>query len=87
VLSGARGLGYNMAQGLAEAGVEGIALLDYQEALGLVAAEKLAQESGIKAVFVRVDVRDTESVVNAVDQVHKEFGKITTVINAAGIAE
>jgi NAD(P)-dependent dehydrogenase (short-subunit alcohol dehydrogenase family) len=76
-----------MAQGLAEAGIEGIALLDYQEALGLVAAEKLAEESGIKTLFVRMDVRDTDSVVTAVDQVHKAFGKITTVINAAGIAE
>jgi NAD(P)-dependent dehydrogenase (short-subunit alcohol dehydrogenase family) len=76
-----------MAQGLAEAGIEGIALLDYQEALGLVAADKLSKESGIKTLFVRMDVRDTDSVVTAVDRVHKEFGKITTVINAAGIAE
>jgi NAD(P)-dependent dehydrogenase (short-subunit alcohol dehydrogenase family) len=86
-ISGARGLGYNMAQGLAEAGAQGIALLDYQEALGLLAVEKLRQDTGVEAKFIRSDVRDTSSVISAVNAVHEHFGKIDIALNAAGIAE
>jgi NAD(P)-dependent dehydrogenase (short-subunit alcohol dehydrogenase family) len=76
-----------MAQGMAEAGAKSIALFDYQEALGLLAAEKLQQDTGVQTMFVRVDVRDTESVVSGVNAVHERFGKINVALNAAGIAE
>jgi NAD(P)-dependent dehydrogenase (short-subunit alcohol dehydrogenase family) len=76
-----------MAQGLAEAGAQGICILDYQEALGMVASEKLQNDTGVDVKFVRVDIRDTQSVVKAVEAVHQYYGKIDIVINAAGIAE
>jgi NAD(P)-dependent dehydrogenase (short-subunit alcohol dehydrogenase family) len=76
-----------MAQGIAEAGALSIAILDYQEALGLLAAEKLKLDTGVDTIFVRVDVRHTDSVVSAVNAVHEHFGKINIALNAAGIAE
>ncbi|KAF2670588.1 NAD(P)-binding protein [Microthyrium microscopicum] len=87
ITGGARGLGYNMAQGLAEAGIKGIAILDFQEALGMVSAEKLKADTGVATKFIRVDVRDAAGVADAVAAAHDHFGKLDVVINAAGIAD
>lgn len=76
-----------MAQGFAEAGVKGVAVFDYQEALGMMAAEKLKSDTGVDVKFVRVDVRDAMSVQDAVTTAFNHFGRIDVAINAAGIAE
>jgi len=85
--SGARGLGYNMAEGLAHAGMNGIALFDYQKELGSASARRLEAETGAKVHFFAVDVRDAPSVASAVDSVYQKFGRLDVAINAAGIAE
>ena len=86
-LSAGRGLGFNMAQGLAEVGVRGIAILDVQQDIGDQAAQELGEQTGVDVRFYRVDVRDGQSVRQAVQDVVDHFGEINVLINAAGIAE
>lgn len=85
--SAGRGLGFNMAQGLAEVGVRGIAILDVQQDIGDRAAQELGEQTGVDVRFYRVDVRDDKSVRHAVQDVVDHFGEINILINAAGIAE
>lgn len=47
-------------------------------------AENVASELGTRAVFI--DVTDEVSVKNAVREVEKDFGKITVLVNASGVA-
>lgn len=76
-----------MAQGLAEVGIKGIAILDVQREIGVRAAQELGEQSGVDVRFYRVDVRDEQSVRQAVRDVADHFGKIDILVNAAGIAE
>lgn len=84
---GARGLGHNMAQALAEVGVRGIAILDVQQDLGDRAAQELSDQSGIDVRFYRADVRDGLAMSQTMEDVVSHFGELSVVINAAGIAE
>ena len=85
--SAGRGLGLNMAQALAEAGVRGIAILDVQREIGDKAAQELGEQTGVDVRFYPVDVRDGESVGQTVQDVVDHFGAVNVLINAAGIAE
>ncbi|OCK80914.1 NAD(P)-binding protein [Lepidopterella palustris CBS 459.81] len=87
VTGGGRGLGYNMAQALAEVGIKGIALMDLNKENGDAAAKELAEETGIDVRFYQVDVRDYGSVTGAVKDVISHYGKIDVLINSAGIAD
>jgi len=87
VSSGGRGLGYNMCQAMAEAGVSGIAILDVQRDLGDKAAAELATQTGVDVRFYQVDVRDETAVQNTMDDVYNHFGKIDILVSSAGIAE
>ncbi|SMY19682.1 unnamed protein product [Zymoseptoria tritici ST99CH_1A5] len=87
VSGGARGLGLNMAQALAEAGVDNIALIDVNEEAGVKAAQDLQDQTGVKVIFVKVDLRNDEDIQAAVTQVAQTFGGINVLVNSAGIAE
>lgn len=76
-----------MAQGLAEVGVRGIAILDVQQEIGDVAARDLAAQTGVDVRFYQVDVRDNLAVGQAVQDVVRHYGDVNILINAAGIAE
>lgn len=76
-----------MAQALAEAGVQGIAIMDVQKELGDHAAEELSSQTGVDVRFYQVDVRDGFAIANAVEDVVNHFGKIDILISSAGIAE
>ena len=82
-----RGLGFNMAQALAEVGVRGIAILDVQRDIGEEAARSLQTQTGVDARFYGVDVRDAAGVRQTVEDVMGHFGALDVLINAAGIAE
>lgn len=82
-----RGLGLNMAQAFAEAGVRGIAILDVQKAIGDKAAQDLSDQTGVNVRFYQVDVRDAEAVNHTIEDVVNRFGRLDVLINAAGIAE
>ena len=85
--SGGRGLGYNMAQALAEVGVRGIAIMDVQQELGDKAARTLSEQTGIDVRFYRIDVRDGQAMGQTIQDVVDHYGQLDILINAAGIAE
>ncbi|KAK5276716.1 hypothetical protein LTR16_010792, partial [Cryomyces antarcticus] len=87
VTGGGRGLGYNMAQALCEAGVTGIAIMDVQQELGDKSARELSEQTGVDVRFYKVDVRDGSAISGAVQDVVDHFGRIDVLINAAGIAD
>lgn len=83
VTGGTGGLGGAVCGGLAEAGVN-LAIGDIvEERLNETAA--VVQKLGVKAITVKTDVTDQQSLGNFVDQTVKEFGKIDILINCAGI--
>ncbi|KAM3419476.1 hypothetical protein BST61_g5402 [Cercospora zeina] len=87
VTGGARGLGFNMAQALAEVGVRGIAIMDVQQELGDNSARQLSEQTGIDVRFYKVDVRDGDAMNQTVRDVAEYYGSIDVLINAAGIAD
>jgi len=84
VTGGARGLGFAMAEALAAHGAD-VALLDRLETVE-ASAGRLVDSSGVRAVGVRVDVTDQDSVNRAFAAVGDQLGVPTVLINAAGIA-
>lgn len=87
VTGGGRGLGYNMAQALAEVGIAGIAIMDVQQELGERSAQALSEQTGIDVRFYKVDVRDGHAINQAVQDVKDHYGSIDVLISAAGIAD
>ncbi|EME49652.1 hypothetical protein DOTSEDRAFT_68433 [Dothistroma septosporum NZE10] len=87
VTGGGRGLGFNMAQALAEVGVRGIAIMDVQQELGDKAARELGEQTGIDVRFYRIDVRDGQAMGQVIQDVVDHFGRLDVLINAAGIAD
>ena len=87
VVTGAStGLGVQMAKALANQGCNIVAMARRQNLIDDVAAE-IAKEYGVKAVGIRCDITDTESVDSAVDAALAEFGRIDILINNAGICK
>ncbi|MCJ1387592.1 hypothetical protein MMC18_000435 [Xylographa bjoerkii] len=87
ITGAARGLGWNMAQALAEVGIKAIALIDVQQEIGDAAASELHESTGIPVQFYKVDIRDEKAIAEVVIKVTKEFGSLDVMINSAGIAE
>lgn len=83
VTGGGRGIGRAIARRLTEAGAS-LVIGDIDSALANKAVEELPGDSR-RAVAVRLDVTDQESVEQAVRKVLDEFGKIDILINNAGI--
>lgn len=83
ITGAAQGLGFAMAQNLAEAGAH-IALLDMQEDAVKSAAATLS-EKGIDAQGFAVNVTDETAVESAFDAVIAHYGKLNGLINCAGI--
>lgn len=84
---GARGLGWNMSQALAEAGAKAIALLDVKQDLGDAAAAELHSTTGIPVQFYKVDVRDEKAIADVVAKLASDLGSVDIVINSAGVVE
>ena len=84
---GARGLGWNMSQALAEAGAKAIALLDVKQELGDSSAAELHRTTGIPVQFYKVDVRDAKAISEVVGMVNHDLGSVDIVINSAGVVE
>lgn len=87
-MSEARAIVTGGASGLGEATVRKIikqggkaAILDLSEERG----QKLIEELGESAVFVKTDVTSEQDVSNAVSKAIESFGSINTVVNCAGI--
>jgi 2-hydroxycyclohexanecarboxyl-CoA dehydrogenase len=84
VTGGAGGIGTAIADALAAAGVR-VAVGDLDEAR----AQKVADEVGVRherpTVGVGLDVGETASVRNALDQVESQLGPVDILVNNAGI--
>ena len=81
VTGGASGLGEATVKRLTDAGAN-VAIFDLNEELGA----KLAEQSGDRVIFQRVDVPDEESVANAISDTMAKFDAIHICCNFAGIA-
>ncbi|KAI9787436.1 MAG: hypothetical protein M1816_007484 [Peltula sp. TS41687] len=87
VTGGARGLGFNIAQGLAEVGAKGIVLMDINQELGDAAAAELHEKCQVPVTFYKVDVRDEKAIATVIDNVVETYGSVDVVVNSAGIAD
>ena len=84
VTGGSRGLGLEIATGLAEAGAK-IAITGRREQF-LASAEKELQARGVAPLVLTCDVTAPEQVAAAVSATLTAFGRIDILINNAGIA-
>ncbi|WP_423409457.1 3-hydroxyacyl-CoA dehydrogenase [Heyndrickxia sp. MSNUG] len=80
VSGGASGLGEATVRNIIKQGGKA-AILDLSEERG----QKLVEELGESAVFVKTDVSSEQDVSNAVSKAIDSFGSINTVVNCAGI--
>jgi len=82
ITGGASGLGLATARYMAEDRGAKVAILDLNDEAGTKAAAELGED---KAMYVRTDVSDSESVAAALDAVTAKFGAIHVTINCAAI--
>ena len=78
-----RGLGYAIAQGLAEAGAT--VVLNGRKAEPLASAAKTLTDVGLRAFTSLFDVTDGEAVRAAVATIEREHGRLDILVNNAGI--
>jgi NAD(P)-dependent dehydrogenase (short-subunit alcohol dehydrogenase family) len=79
-----KGLGFEMARQLGQAGVT-VVLAARDPQKGEAAAEKLRGE-GLDAQFVKLDVTNQEDYTAAAAAIENKFGKLDILINNAGIS-
>lgn len=84
ITGAAEGLGFAMAQSLAQRGMN-LVLTDIDESLLSAAAEKLST-SGTKLISVPLDVTKPEQWQQAVAVATEAFGKVHMLINNAGVS-
>ena len=83
VTGGARTLGFDMAEALAEAGAD-VVITSRTLANAEKSAEELAQATGRDILPVELDVADEAQVEGAVGKALDHFGRIDILINNAG---
>jgi len=83
VTGAARGIGRAIAERLAAAGAE-VFVADRDEAEGEVTAKAIAAAGG-KARFVKLDVTDPAMIVEAVEAIYRQHGRVDVLVNNAGI--
>ncbi|PKS13164.1 hypothetical protein jhhlp_000508 [Lomentospora prolificans] len=85
VTGAADGIGYAVAEGMAEAGAN-VALWYNSNDAAIAKAAALAGKHGVKASAYKVDVSDSKAVQDTLDVVVKDFGKIDSFVANAGMA-
>ncbi len=85
ITGAARGIGYAIAQRLAQEGANVVIFDLCPEEAGDEAAKAIAEQCGVMALFRRVDVSNYEAVQIAVKALSKELGGIDILVNNAGI--
>lgn len=83
ITGGGRGLGYSLAEALAEQGMR-VAVFDVLPEVEESAA-RLAERFGVETVGIRVDVTDPEQIERAFERVTTELGVPQVLLTAAGI--
>ncbi|MDX1934715.1 MAG: SDR family oxidoreductase [Capsulimonadales bacterium] len=84
VTGGSKGLGYEMARALAEAGAD-VALVSRTEHEVRTAAQSIAAATGRKVVPFVADVARTDAVRLLADDLDGTFGQVDILINNAGV--
>ncbi len=84
VTGGNRGLGYAIAQGLAEAGAS-VAVTSRDRARAEAAASKLSQQTGRPCLGLSLEVRRQDQVEAAVARTVAELGGLDILVNNAGL--
>ncbi|KAL6230625.1 hypothetical protein BDW75DRAFT_222052 [Aspergillus navahoensis] len=85
VTGAADGIGYAVAEAMAEAGGD-VALWYHSNDAAIAKAEGLAKAHGVRAVAYKVDVSDPDAVQSIISAVVKDFGKIDVFVANAGMA-
>ncbi|KAL2869902.1 uncharacterized protein BJX67DRAFT_347269 [Aspergillus lucknowensis] len=83
VTGAADGIGYAVAEGMAEAGGD-VALWYRSNDSAVAKAEGLAKAHGVRAVAYKVDVTDPEAVQQAIADVVRDFSRIDVFVANAG---
>jgi NAD(P)-dependent dehydrogenase (short-subunit alcohol dehydrogenase family) len=83
VTGGGKGIGRQMAQGLAEGGANLVLCARKAERCEQTAAE--LEELGVKALGLGCDVRDPDQVQAVVARTVAEFGAVDVLVNNAGV--
>ena len=84
VTGGARGLGWEMALSLAEAGAR-VAVTSRDPETARAAGQKLLKITGQNSIGLACEVSDPRSVEETVTQVRQQLGPVQILINNAGI--
>lgn len=84
VVGAKRGLGYAMAEALADAGAD-VVLVSRERGPLAEAAERIARKSGRRALAVAADVTKPDQVDAMVQETLATFGRIDILVNSAGI--
>ncbi|OAL49295.1 NAD(P)-binding protein [Pyrenochaeta sp. DS3sAY3a] len=88
ITGAASGIGLACAQGFAQEGSAGVALLDLNADALVIAKQELldAYPNSLRVEIFPLDVSNEDQVTKAVNDAAKAFGRIDYVVNAAGIA-
>lgn len=84
----ASGIGKETALSFAEAGVQSVVCADLNEEGAKQVVEeskRYAKHTGYRAIAVKLDISDEESVKSLVATTVKEFGRIDYAVNSAGV--
>jgi 3-oxoacyl-[acyl-carrier protein] reductase len=84
VTGGARGIGRSVVELMAQRGAD-VAIADVLIEEARQTASEIEQSSSQRILALPLDVRQTEAVKEAVDQVIAELGKIDILVNNAGV--
>lgn len=85
VTGGARGIGLEVCQGLAEAGAN-VAII-YRSSKGVPdIATRISKENGVKSKAYQAEVENSKSIEDVLTQIANDFGQLDIVIANAGIA-
>jgi 3-oxoacyl-[acyl-carrier protein] reductase len=83
VTGGAAGIGRAESVALAEAGAD-VAILAHTDLAGADETARRCRAAGRRAIVVRADVRRSEEVRHAVDEVVRTLGRLDVLVNNAG---
>jgi NAD(P)-dependent dehydrogenase (short-subunit alcohol dehydrogenase family) len=83
VTGGARNLGLQIAEALAEVGAAVVVTARKHEAASR-AAEQLAQAKGTRTLGVQLEITDEAAWTTVVQQIEREFGRLDILVNNAG---